>query len=162
MAIYRFKDWSWSRLERNGVLWVYFWLVCISLLPNTAIATRLHIVWSERTETPIDIYWVTNPNPVEASVYVDVIKNNQFQDVQVDAKNASPYTEGKAIYPLSDIMACVLHMRNTEETRPHPRYEQEWKEQTMFNLNRESEISKKTFENFDLRERNCQRYELFY
>jgi hypothetical protein len=162
MTIYRFKDWSWSRLERIGVLWVYFWLVCISLLPNTAIATRLHIVWSERTEIPIDIYWVTNPNPVEASVYIDIIENNHFQEVEVDAKKASPYTEGDAIYPLSDMMACVLHMRKREETLPHPRYEHEWKEQTLFNLNRESEIAKKTFENFDLHDRDCNKYGLYY
>lgn len=162
MTIYRLKDWSWSRLERVGILWIYLWIVVISLLPNTAIATRQHIIWSQRTQTPIEFNWVQNPSPVQAAVYTRIIENGEFEDVLVDAKNVTPYTEGENLYPLSEMMSCVIQQRKKQATFPHPRYEQPWKELSTFNLNRERELAKKDFQAFELYERDCKQYGLYY
>lgn len=162
MTIYRLKDWSWSRLERVGILWIYLWIVVISLLPNTAIATRQHIIWSQQTQTPIEFNWVQNPSPVQAAVYTRIIENGEFEDVLVDAKNVTPYTEGENLYPLSEMMSCVIQQRKKQATFPHPRYEQPWEELSTFNLNRERELAKKDFQAFELYKRDCKQYGLYY
>lgn len=162
MTMYRLKDLSWNRLERVGTVWVYLWLVGVSLLPNTAIVSRLHFAWSDQRQVPVELDWLEYPSPVKAAVYIDILQKQQFSNVKVNVSQESQYVGEVQTERLDDIVGCILKLRKNGGNSMLDWHEKQWEKQQLFNLNLEVENSLHTFETFKVYERNCLEYGLDY
>lgn len=154
MAIYRFKDWSWSRLERVGVLWVYLWLVTISLLPSGQWARTLHVNWAYSNDEIIDMpFW--SAGPTETIANINLLSSKNLPLVEMREGSYAPYQSESREFV--DVISCNTWGQQNKLKGGGELFGID-ENQSILNMNLELNKAVQMVEEFEFKERDCREF----